>query len=106
GQPGQNQGPRSTMSLSRQGRSVYFSMDLGMTERAYDKVYAITEGAVVRMKGLVDMADPNPHWHELAAAGVAARKDGSFPRGTFPRDENVGTWLRRTWPPQQRLGWL
>jgi hypothetical protein len=105
GQPGQ-QGPRSSMTLNRQGRSIYFDFDLTMTERAYDQVYVLTESAVVRMKGMVDMADGQPRWHELAGTSTALRKDGSYPRGTFPRDEAVGSRLSRTWPPNQRVGWM
>jgi hypothetical protein len=107
GQPGQNQqGPRSSMTLNRQGRSIYFDFDLTMTERAYDQVYVLTESAVVRMKGMVDMADGQPRWHELAGTSTVLRKDGSYPRGTFPRDEPVGSRLSRTWPPNQRVGWM
>src|SRR5262245_25350722 len=38
---------RSTMGVTRRGRSVHFNIDLALTEKAYDKIYAISEGAVI-----------------------------------------------------------
>ena len=106
GAPGQNQPARSTMGLSRQGLTVFVDADLSLTERAYERVYGLSESTVVRLKGMVDMADGHARWHELAAAGVALRKDGSYPRGTFPRDDTVGSRLSRNWPPSSRVGWM
>jgi predicted Zn finger-like uncharacterized protein len=102
---GQANAPRSKIALSRQGRAVRFEADLALNERAYDKIYALTEGAVIRMKGLVEMADSQPRWHELAAAAKALPKDGVVPRATFPRDEPLGSRISRTYPPNQRVGW-
>ena len=72
-----NDGPRSTLSLARQNRNLSLATDLNLTIRAYDKVYELAERVIIRMKGMVDMADTTPNWHELGTAAVAARgKDG------------------------------
>jgi hypothetical protein len=81
--------------------------ELNMTIKAYDKMYELGERVVIRMKGMVDMADTSPHWHALGAAAVAARgKDGVVPRGTYVREETLGGRLIRGFPPHQRVGWL
>jgi hypothetical protein len=97
-------------------------VDLNLNERAYDRIYALSEGVVMRMKGLVDMASGEPRFYELAdaakkyvkeavdtkdASGSAKEKKAadSYPRGTFARDENIGR-LSRTWPPNQRVSWM
>src|SRR5439155_11714499 len=92
-------GTRSSMGISRRGRAVHFNIELALTEKAYDKIYAISEGAVVRMKGMVDMADTHPRWHELAAAAKALPQDGIVPRATFARDEALNARIGRTFPP-------
>ena len=76
-------GPRSTIGLTRQGRLLLFNIDLSLTERAYDKIYALSEGVVIRMKGMVDMSDGQPRWHELVKAANALPKDGIVPRATL-----------------------
>jgi hypothetical protein len=100
-------GPRSTLSLNRRERILSLTADLNLTTRAYDKVYELSENIVIRMKGMVDMSDTSPRWHEVAAAAVKARgKDGVVPRGTYVRDEMLGGKLARSVPPHQRVGWL
>jgi hypothetical protein len=96
------------MNLTRRNRTLNFVVDLNLTAKAYDKIYALAEGVVIHMKGQVDMADPTPRWHELAQAGVALyRKDNNVvPRGTARRDETVGGRLSRPWPPHQRVSWM
>jgi hypothetical protein len=104
---GPNDGPKSTLSLRRQTRILSLATDLNMTIKAYDKVYELGERIVIRMKGMVDMADTSPHWHALGAAAVAVRgKDGIVPRGTYVREDMLGGKLVRSFPPHQRVGWL
>jgi len=80
---------------------------LNMTEKAYDRMYSLGERIVIRMKGMVDMADASPHWHVLSNAAIAARgKDGVVPRGTYVREDTMGGRLVRNFPPHQRVGWL
>jgi len=109
------------MKLERKGRTLLLNLDLHLNERAYDRIYALSEGTVMRMKGMVDMASGEPRFYELADATLkyakeaVDRKDGgstkekkaadTFPRATFPRDESVGR-LSRTWPPNQRVSWM
>jgi hypothetical protein len=94
------------MTLTRQGRTLTFGVELSMNEKAYDKVYALSEGTVIRMKGMVEMADGRPRWQELAEAGKGLARDGAFPRGTFARDEAIGVRLSRTWAPNHRVSWM
>jgi hypothetical protein len=107
-------GPKSTMKLERKGRTLLFTVDLSLNEKANDRLYAVSEGMVIRMKGMVDMASGEPRFHELVQAAVKYRAEpvekekkakDTFPRGTFPRDESIGR-LSRTWPPNQRVGWM
>jgi hypothetical protein len=105
--PNNPNGPaRSTMGITRQGRSVRFNVDLALTERAYDKIYAISEGAVIRMKGMVDMADTTPRWYELASAAKSLPKDGVLQQATYPRGEALNNRLGRSFPPNQRVSWM
>jgi hypothetical protein len=99
-------GTRSTMGISRQGRSVRFNIDLALTVRAYDQIYAISEGAVIRMKGMVDMADTHPRWFELASAAKSLPKEGVLQQATFPRGEALNQRLGRSFPPNQRVSWM
>lgn len=104
---GPTDGPKSSIGIARNGRLLRLTADLNMTLRAYDRMYELAESIVIRMKGMVDMASPTPHWHELGAAGVAARgKDGIVPRGTYLRDESMGGKISRNFPPHQRVSWL
>jgi hypothetical protein len=104
---GSGTGPRNTLSLARNDRVVSLATELNLTIRAYDKAYELAERVVIRMKGMVDMADTTPDWTELANAAVAARgKDGIVPKGTYTREESLGGRLVRSFPPHQRVGWL
>jgi len=85
---------------------VHFNIDLALTEKAYDKVYAISEGAVIRMKGMVDMAHSYPRWFELASAAKSLPKDGVLQQATFPRGEALNQRLGRSFPPNQRVSWM
>jgi hypothetical protein len=105
--------PHSKLALTRRGRGLLFTADFNLTVRAYQRIFGVTESSVVRMKGLVDMANSQPHWFELAAAGVELRKSelGNFkakdviPPGTFRRNDG-GATLTRTWAPNQRVSWM
>ena len=101
----------------RKGRTLELNMDLSLNERAYDRIYGLSQGIVMRAKGMVDMAGGEPRYYELAAAGMKYRDDvlkkgekdvkpaKSYPRGTFPRDDSQGR-LSRIWPPNQRVSWM
>ncbi|MFO0809838.1 MAG: DUF1559 domain-containing protein [Gemmataceae bacterium] len=113
GTGGENQGPggegtRSKISLTRRNRSLTFNMDLHLNIVAYDRIYSLTEGVVVRMKGMVEMAGGIPRWNELSAAAKAQYdKDNKvFPRGTYKREGDLGDKLSRTWTPSQRVSWM
>src|SRR5205814_4408169 len=99
-------GTRSTMGVSRQGRSVRFNIELTLTEHAYDRIYALSEGAVIRMKGMVDMADTHPRWFELASAAKSLAKDGVLQPAVYPRGEALNQRLGRSFPPNQRVSWM
>lgn len=104
---GPTDGPKNTLSLSRNNRLVSLATELNLTIRAYDKAYELAERVVIRMKGMVDMADTTPNWSVLGTAAVAARgKDGVVPRGTYAREDSLGGRLVRSFPPHQRVGWL
>lgn len=114
GAPSSGDGPKSTMKIERKGHTLLFNVDLSLNERAYDRIHGLSEGAVIRMKGMVDMATSESRWHELVDAAARYRDAkvekekkaaNTFPRGTFPRDESVGR-LSRTWPPSQRVSWM
>jgi len=99
-------GTRSSMGVTRQGRSVRFNIDFSLTGHAYDQIYAISEGAVIRMKGMVDMADTHPRWFELASAAKSLPKEGVLQPATFPRGEALNQRLGRSFPPNQRVSWM
>lgn len=104
---GSSDGPKSSIGLARNGRLLTLTADLNMTLKAYDRIYELAESVVIRMKGMVDMASPTPHWHQLGQAAVSARgKDGIVPRGTFVREESMGGKVSRNFPPHQRVSWL
>jgi hypothetical protein len=106
--------PKSSMKLERKGRTLVLNVDLSLNEKAYDRVYALSQGFVMRARGMVDMAGGQPRWYELAAAATKYRTDAvvkekkpanAYPRGTFPREDGQGR-LSRTWPPNQRVSWM
>ena len=112
--PGSSGGPKSTMKIERKGKVVVLDADLNLTERAYERIYGMTQGLVMRMKGMVDMSGGDPRYFDLAAAGVKYRKDAVekekkaanvYPRATFPREDTQGR-LSRSWPPNQRVSWM
>jgi hypothetical protein len=106
---GGGDGPKSKIALSRRNRAVSFDVDLNFNKEAYERVYNLTEGVIVRMKGLVDMAGGVPRWNELAAATrLQVDKDEKklFPRGTYSRESGLGDRLSRTWAPNHRVSWL
>lgn len=108
GTPGDD-GPKSKISLARRNRVLNFDIDLNFNKDAYERVYNLTEGVIVRMKGLVDMAGGVPRWNELSKATKdQLDKDEKklFPRGTFNRESDAGGRLSRTWAPNQRVSWL
>lgn len=99
--------PNSKIKLSRRGKTLLFEVDLNLPTRSFDRLYAVTENAVSRMRGMVDMANPLPYWFELADAGQKLlHKDNAVPRGTFARSDTTGSRLARSWPPHQRVGWM
>jgi hypothetical protein len=109
---GNNDDPKSKVGVSRKGRVLLFNGDFNFTVRAYNRMSPLTESMVVRMKGLVDMANTQPHWFELAAAAVERRKmadkdkpKDTIPEGTYPRG-GAGSTLTRTWAPNQRVSWM
>jgi hypothetical protein len=115
--PGGGDGPKSSIKVERKGRTLLLNVDLNLNEPAYDRIYALAQGTVMRMKGMVDMADGMPRFYELAAAGTKYRTEAvdakgketkaanTFPRGTFARDDSQGR-LSRTWPPNHRVSWM
>jgi hypothetical protein len=105
--------PKSTMKLERKGRTLILNLDLSLNERAYDRIYGLSQGFVLRAKGMVDMAGGEPRYYELVSAGTRYRTEAvekekkpanTYPRGTFPREE--GRALSRTWPPNHRVSWM
>ena len=104
---GPSDGPKSTLSLSRRGRLLRLGADFNLTLKAYDRLFELAQNLVIRSRGMVDMASATPHWHELGRAGVATyEKDGSLPRGTFVREDSLGSRISRNFPPHNRVGWL
>jgi hypothetical protein len=101
-------GPASKLILNRRGRYLTVKAELNLVERAYNRIYEMTLATVTRMRGMVDMASPLPHWSELAAAAERMRKENGdvIPPGTFPVGESTGGRLARQWPPHQRVGWM
>jgi hypothetical protein len=105
---------KSTIKLERKGRTLVLNVDLSLNEKAYDRVYALAQGVVMRARGMVDMSGGQPRLYELAAAGTKYRNEAvakekkpanTYPRGTFPREDSQGR-LSRTWPPNQRVSWM
>src|SRR5262249_60310969 len=88
------------------GGWVRFNTAVALTVRAYAQIYAISEGAVIRMKGMVDMADTPPRWFELASAAKSLPKDGVLQPATSPRGEALNQRLGRSFPPNQRVSWM
>jgi hypothetical protein len=115
GNPGSTDGPKSSIKVERKVRSLLLNVDLNLNEPGYDRIYALTQGMVMRMKGMVDMSNGMPRFYELAAAGTKYRTEeikgketkaaNTFPRGTFARDDSQGR-LSRTWPPNHRVSWM
>jgi hypothetical protein len=115
GNAGGPDGPKSTLRFDRKGKLLTLDIDFNLTEKAYDRIYALAGGFVMRMKGMVDMAATEPRYSELAAAGLkyrAADLNGKekkpkdlFPWATYPREDTAGR-LSRTWPPSQRVSWM
>jgi len=100
-------GPASKLILNRRGRYLTVKAELNLVERAYNRIYEMTLATVTRMRGMVDMASPLPHWKELTAAAEQLHKEtGVIPPGTFPVGESTGGRLARVWPPHQRVGWM
>ena len=105
------------MKVDRKGKTLLLNVDLNFNEPGYDRVYALTRGMVMRMKGMVDMANGMPRFYELSAAGTKYRTEAvdnkgkeskpanTYPKGTFARDDSQGR-LSRTWPPNQRVSWM
>jgi hypothetical protein len=111
---GGGDGPKSSLKVERKGRTLLLNVDLSLNEAAYDRIYALSQGTVMRMKGLVDMANGVPRFYELSTAATKHRTEAvekekkpanTFARGTFPRDDSQGR-LSRTWPPNQRVSWM
>ena len=107
------------MKLERNGRMVVLNVDLNLNERAYDRVYALSQGFVVRAKGLVDMAGGEPRFLRTgrrpgpSSAPSRSRRTArtsSRPTST-PAAPSRGARTRqsrlsRTYPPGQRVGWM
>jgi hypothetical protein len=111
---GPDNGPKSHMKIERRGRVLVLHVDLNLTEQAHEQIYSLSRGLVMRMKGMVDMSSGDARYFELAQAGVKYRKEAAekekkavdtYPRATFPREDTQGR-LSRSWPPNQRVGWM
>jgi hypothetical protein len=117
GGPGGGDGPKSSIKVERKVRTLLLNVILNLNEPGYDRIYALTQGMVMRMKGMVDMSSGLPRFYELAAAvtkyrteavdlkGKEVKAANTFPRGTFARDDSQGR-LSRSWPPDHRVSWM
>jgi hypothetical protein len=68
------------------------------------RLYGVTANFVIRTKGVAEMANARPRYHELAATAVRLSKQG-FPRGLSEgsvTDKPTGRVLH----PHQRVGWM
>jgi len=100
------EGPPSKVILKRKGHYIFVEAQMNLIQRAYDRIYGMTETIVAKMRGLVDMASPIPLWKEFTGALVKLGETGTVPRGTYQREETTGGRLVRNWPPSQRTSWM
>ena len=117
GPAGNTEDTKSSMKLERKGKVLHLNVDLSLNDRAYERIYGLSQGFVMRAKGMVDMSSGAPRYYELSAAGIKYRtepltKEGkelkpaaTYPKGTFERDDSAGR-LSRSWPPSQRVSWM
>lgn len=106
--PAGDEGPVSKLKLSRKARYLIMEGEMNLVQRAHDRIYAMTEAVVARMRGMVDMASPTPLWKEWSAglAKLYQENGGTIPRGTFQLKEGQGGRLARNWPPSHRVSWM
>jgi Protein of unknown function (DUF1559) len=108
--PGGNEpeGPASKLKLSRKARYLILEGEMNLVQRAYDRIYSMTEATVAKMRGMVEMASPTPLWKEWSAGLVKLYEEngGTIPRGTYQLKEGTGGRMARNWPPSHRVSWM
>jgi len=100
------EGPTSKVKLARRSHYLMVTAELNLVQRAFDRIYAMTEGTVAKMRGMVDMSARTPNWQLLSNAAMKLRENGTVPRATYQLAENTGGRLARNWPPHHRVSWM
>ncbi len=108
GAPTADDGPVSKLRLSRKARYIILEGEMNLVQRAYDRIYSMTEATVAKMRGMVEMASTTPLWKEWSAGLVKlyAENGNTIPRGTFQLAEGTGGRMARNWPPSHRVSWM
>jgi hypothetical protein len=104
----EQEGPASKLRLSRKARYLILEGEMNLVQRAYDRIYSMTEAVVAKMRGMVEMASPTPLWKEFSAGLVKLYEEngGTIPRGTYQLKEGTGGRMARNWPPSHRVSWM
>jgi hypothetical protein len=103
-EPGLN---NSTFQYSLMGKAILLTLNLVLDANAHDNLMSNhVRPALIRRKGLMDMAGGQLRVHELAAALKAYTEvNKRFPRGTFDRpvpSQRNG----RGYAPNERVSWM
>ncbi len=108
GIPTIDDGPVSKLKLSRKARYLILEGEMNLVQRAYDRIYSMTEATVAKMRGMVEMASTTPLWKEWSAGMVKlyAENGNTIPRGTYQLAEGTGGRMARNWPPSHRVSWM
>jgi hypothetical protein len=92
------------ITLSHEGQSLVFTMDLQLTSEAYDTLIVPAREAMQYLKSQAELSAGSNRVHELARALKAYFDDKkAFPKGALDRSRSVERGL--PWRPDQRLSW-